>query len=212
MPSEFDQALRKVPDVANGRRLFSLCIACHGPEGWGRSDGSYPQIAGQLASVIIKQLADIRAGNRANPIMRAFTSRRVLGGPQEIADLAAYIAGLPMTPHNGRGPDYLVDEGRPIYRKHCADCHGDEAEGDADEHIPLLQGQHYRYMKRQFDHIRTGQRRNADPKMTKQIQSFSRHDENAVLSYVSHILPPAEKRAPPGWRNPDFPLIPRHPQ
>ena len=209
--AEYEAALSLPADRENGRRIYLLCVSCHGPEGWGRRDGTYPQIAGQLASVVIKQLADIRAGNRANPIMRAFTSPRVLGGAQEIADVAAYVASLPMTANNGKGPPHLREQGADIYAKNCAECHGDAGEGDAEEHVPQLQAQHFNYLKRQFDHIRTGRRRNADRKMVRQIRGFSRREENAVLSFVSHLPPPPEKLAPPGWINPDFPALPRPP-
>ena len=179
---EYQLALTLTPNLANGRALYLNCISCHGPEGWGRTSGSYPQIAGQLAGVIIKQLEDIRRGNRSNPIMRAFTSPRVLAGAQEIADVAGYVASLPMTPQNGQGRE---------------------------EQIPLLQGQHYRYLKRQFDHIRRGLRRNADKKMAKQIKGFSWDEEAAVLSYTASLKPPPEKLAAAGWINPDFPYYPR---
>jgi cytochrome c553 len=206
---EYQRALHLDPDLENGRRLYINCVSCHGPEGWGQPDGSYPQIAGQLAGVIIKQLEDIRRGNRSNPIMRAFTSPRVLGGAQEIADVAAYVASLPMTPFNGKGRPELLAEGEAIYGDNCAECHGKEAEGDATDRIPLLQGQHYRYLKRQFDHIRTGLRRNADRKMSKQIAGFKLGQEAAVLSYTASLRPAADKLAAPGWLNRDFPPDPR---
>lgn len=203
--AEYQQALRLTPDLANGRYLYINCVSCHGPEGWGQQNGTYPQIAGQLAGVIIKQLEDIRRGNRSNPIMRAFTSERVLGGAQEIADIAAYVASLPMTPDNGQGNQALIPEGENIYADNCKECHGEQAEGDPKDQIPLLQGQHYRYLKRQFDHIRKGLRRNADKKMVKQIEGFTFEEEAAVLSYTASLRPPAEKLPPPGWINRDFP-------
>jgi len=206
---EYQLALTLTPNLANGRALYVNCISCHGPEGWGRTNGSYPQIAGQLAGVIIKQLEDIRRGNRSNPIMRAFTSPRVLAGAQEIADVAGYVASLPMTPNNGQGREELVAQGKTIYADNCKKCHGAQAEGDPKEQIPLLQGQHYRYLKRQFDHISRGLRRNADKKMTKQIEGFSRDEEAAVLSYTASLRPPPEKLAPPNWINPDFSYYPR---
>ncbi|MCK4710711.1 MAG: c-type cytochrome, partial [Gammaproteobacteria bacterium] len=52
----FEQALELTADLENGRKLYRLCVACHGPEGWGTQNGSYPQIAGQLHTVTIKQL------------------------------------------------------------------------------------------------------------------------------------------------------------
>lgn len=202
---EVEAALKLTPDLDNGRRVFMVCTVCHLPEGWGRSDGRYPQIAGQLAGVTIKQLADIRARNRDNPTMRPFTSPQLLGGAQEIADVAAYIAQLPMNPDNSVGPGLDLEYGEKIYQENCQDCHGRNGEGNAAEHIPRIQGQHINYLKRQFHWIRIGKRRNADQKMVKQIHRFTPRDEVAVLDYVSRLKPPLEHLAAPGWRNPDFP-------
>jgi cytochrome c553 len=203
--AEFEQALSLAGNVDNGRRLYRNCVACHGAEGWGDPSGSYPQIAGQLPGVIVKQLADIRAGNRDNPIMRAFASTRALGGAQEIADVAAYIAQLPMTPRNGRALGGDLAHGARIYERECADCHGASGEGNARKHIPALYGQHYHYLVRQFQWIRNGRRRNADPEMVRQIERFTAREISDVMAYVATLEPPQEKLAEPGWRNPDFP-------
>ena len=56
-------------DPENGLDVYEVCSACHLPEGWGSKDGTFPQIAGQHKNVIIKQMADIREGNRDNPTM-----------------------------------------------------------------------------------------------------------------------------------------------
>ncbi|MCB1759560.1 MAG: c-type cytochrome [Gammaproteobacteria bacterium] len=203
--AEVEQALHLTPNLENGRKVFMVCTVCHTPEGWGRTDGRYPQIAGQLPSVTIKQLADIRARNRDNPTMRPFTSPRLLGGAQEIADVAAYIAQLPMSVNNSVGPGMDLEHGKKLYEDNCTDCHGSKGEGNAAEHIPKIQGQHYSYLKRQFHWIRIGKRRNADQKMAKQIQRFTPRDEMAVLDYVSRLHPPEERMAAPDWQNPDFP-------
>jgi cytochrome c553 len=209
---EYDMALSKTPDLENGKRLYLTCAVCHRPEGWGTEDGTYPQIAGQVNTVIIKQLADIRARNRDNPIMYPFAVPRIFGGAQEIADVAAYIAALPMTPHNGIGPGMDLALGEKLYRENCVECHGQGGEGDSNEHIPALWGQHYRYLVRQFEWIKAGKRRNADPKMQKQIQGFSARDIHAVMDYVSRLRPPAERTAEnPDWHNPDFPNYVRPP-
>lgn len=206
LPAEFIQAIDLTPDLENGKKLYRTCVSCHGPEGWGSHSGSYPQIAGQLHSVIIKQLADFREGNRDNPIMRAFTSSRVLGGPQDIADVAGYIAALPMTTNVHQGPPHSnLENGRQLYQEQCAECHGKQAEGDKTDHIPALHSQHFSYQKRQFDWIRIGKRRNADSKMARQIRDMSLRDEIDILSYTAGLLPPEEKIAPAGWTNPDFP-------
>jgi cytochrome c553 len=208
---EVEEALHLTPDVENGKKVFMVCTVCHQPEGWGSGDGMYPQIAGQLPSVLIKQLADIRARNRDNPTMRPFTSPSLLGGAQEIADVATYISRLPMNPNNEVGPGYDLEHGERLYRENCVDCHKSRGEGDGKDHIPLIQGQHYHYLVRQFEWIRTGKRRNADSKMVKQIRGFSPRDVRAVMDYVSRIRPPEEKMADAGWQNPDFPKYARQP-
>ncbi len=203
--AEYDEVLALEPDLENGREAYLTCAVCHRPEGWGTIDGAYPQIAGQLRTVIIKQLADIRARNRDNPLMYPFSVPGILGGPQQIADVAAYVAQLPMTPRNGVGPGNDLEHGKQLYEENCEKCHGKSGEGDKEEHKPAIAGQHYNYLVRQFDMIRANRRKNADSKMVKQIEGFSRRDEASVLDYTSRLRPPAEKLAEEGWQNPDFP-------
>jgi len=209
--AEYDEILHLEPDQANGRRVYGTCVVCHLPEGWGTLDGTYPQIAGQLRTVIIKQLADIRARNRDNPLMYPFSLPSTLGGQQHVADVAAYVASLPMTPVNGLGPGKDLPFGEELYEANCVKCHGKEGEGDAKDHIPLIAGQHFNYLMRQFDLIRTHKRRNADSKMVKQIMGFSPREQAAVLDYAARLRPPAEKLAEEGWLNPDFPRYLRPP-
>ena len=98
-----------------------------------------------------------------------------------------------------------------MYRENCVDCHGDRGQGDRKEHIPMIQGQHFRYLVRQFEWIRSGRRRNSDPEMVKQIRGFTHRDLRIVLDYVSRLRPPKEKLAAPDWMNPDFPNFARRP-
>ncbi len=209
---EYEAALTLPPNLENGKKVYKICSVCHAPEGWGLESGAYPQVAGQLNTVIIKQLADIRARNRDNPTMRPFTSSALLGGTQELADVAAYIAQLPMTPENGKGPGDDLELGKRLYEENCTDCHGKNGEGHVVDHIPAIYGQHYRYLVRQFEWIKTGRRRNADSKMVKQIRGFHHRDILAVMDYVSRLQPPPEKMAQPGWMNPDYPNYARKPE
>jgi len=201
---ELEGALHLEPDLENGRKVYLLCAVCHEPEGWGNPSGDYPQIAGQLAPVIIKQLADIRARNRDNPTMFPFTLLDHLT-LQQIADVSAYIARFPMTPQNGIGPGDDLEHGKRLYEENCEECHGANGEGIADKHMPLIQGQHYRYLVRQFEWIKNGKRRNADKDMVEQIKGFTPRDIHAVMDYTSRLKPPPERLATPDYRNPDFP-------
>ena len=205
---EMKRALQVAPNIDNGKKIYSICAVCHEPEGWGDKQGYYPQIAGQLRGVIVKQMADIRAGNRDNPTMLPFTSRNILS-IQDIADVAAYLEQIPMNPHNGIGPGDNLKHGEKLYRKYCTDCHGTQGEGNIEDNMPLIQGQHYAYLMRQFEWIRTNKRRNADREMVEQIEGFSESDISAIMDYVSRMRPSPVKLAKPGWFNPDFPRFVR---
>lgn len=201
---EKDEAEHLTPDLKNGREVYEVCSACHLPEGWGQTDGTFPQLAGQHPKVIIKQLADIRALNRDNPTMYPFALPDQIGGPQSIADVAAYIQTLKMNPEPGIGPGTDLEHGKKLYQENCVRCHGQHGEGDNEKYYPRLEGQHYNYLMRQYKWIKEGKRRNANPDMVKQIQGFTDRDTSAVLDYVSRIKPPADKIGPKGWQNPDF--------
>ena len=201
---EIERALTLEPDVAKGLQLYRTCAECHMPEGWGLTSGLVPQIAGQHRKVVIKQLADIRAGNRDNPLMVPYSSVESIGGAQAIADVAGYIDTLEMSVETGKGSGKDLELGARLYRDNCARCHGATGEGDDAAFVPRIHAQHYEYLVRQFESIREGKRRNANPEMVAQIRDFDARETHAVLDYVSRLGPPEELRAPPGWHNPDF--------
>jgi cytochrome c553 len=201
---EIEQALNLTPSIEKGLEIYRSCALCHKPEGWGLPGGTVPQLAGQHRKVVIKQLADIRAGNRDNPLMIPYASAEAIGGAQAVADVAGYIDTLEISVGNGKGPGRDLELGERLYQEHCARCHGTTGEGDADNYAPRIQAQHYKYLVRQFRWIKDGKRRNANAEMAAQIQGFKEREFQAVLDYVSRLEPPADLQAPPGWHNPDF--------
>jgi cytochrome c553 len=207
--TERESALELTPDLENGLSVYEVCSGCHLPEGWGLPDGTFPQLAGQHRTVLIKQMADIRAGNRDNPTMYPFTLPRAIGDAQALADVVAYMEKLPMNPNHGKGPwepgTPEFEQGRVLYEENCTRCHGAQGEGDAELFYPLIQGQHYEYMLRQLEWIRDGKRRNANPDMVEQVNRFTDKDMQLVNNYASHIPVPKEKLAESAdWKNPDF--------
>ncbi len=201
---EVEQALKLTPNIEKGLEIYRSCARCHKPEGWGLPSGSVPQLAGQHRKVVIKQLADIRAGNRDNVLMIPYASAEAMGGAQAVADVAGYIDTLEISVDNSKGSGRDLELGERLYREHCARCHGTAGEGHADNYVPRIQAQHYKYLVRQFRWIKDGKRRNANAEMVAQIQDFKKRESQAVLDYVSRLEPPAELQAPPGWHNPDF--------
>lgn len=200
--TEMDAAIDLQPNIERGKRIFSMCASCHTEDGSGmiggismrRAPGYYPKLAGQHRQVIIKQLADIRNGNRDNPMMYPFTLEKYLGGPQEISDVTGYISTLVPSPENNLGSGQDLDRGRALYENNCTECHGDFGEGSDAEFYPRIEGQHYNYLLRQLKWIRDGKRRNANKKMVRQIASFTYREMMAVSDYVSRMKPALKQK------------------
>jgi len=278
--AEAMEALKLVGDMEEGEEIYTVCAACHQPTGWGDPLGVFPQLAGQHTTVLIKQISDIRAGNRDNPTMYPFAMQ--IEGAQDIRDACAYIQTLEMNPKPRIGPggpswvlsnlrkevwpisldkiqqevgnenfkklksieekefkskeeflealkntigagelqkheavilknaDWVTDLslGKTLYEKNCVKCHRDRGQGNWHEdppvvegqpapddkgkeepaYFPVLAGQTYLYLVRQFSWIQIGKRRNANPDMVKQIKEFSFLDMKSVTDYASRFV------------------------
>lgn len=183
----YAQAAKLTPNLINGEKAYQLCAACHLQNGWGKTNGSFPVIASQHRSVVIKQLHDIQNKYRDNPTMYPFSDAKTIGGVQAIADVAAYIESLPMHPANGKGDGQHLDLGRQLYVTHCATCHGVSGQGSAEDKYPKISNQHFAYLIRQLQWMRDGYRTNADPIMLKLIKNMSQQQLEAVADYASRL-------------------------
>jgi len=141
--------------------------------------------------------------------MYPFALPESIGDAQALADVTAYIAKLPMNPDWGKGPwppgtpEYA--EGEKLFKENCVKCHGETGEGNNEKFYPKIQGQHFKYMMRQFEWIRDGKRRNANPDMMKQIKNFTDDDMKKVINWVTHQKVDPKLLAPSkDWQNPDF--------
>ncbi|AGA91312.1 cytochrome c553 [Thioflavicoccus mobilis 8321] len=180
------RALRATGDPVRGAYAYKLCRNCHGNDAAGDAAGFYPRLAGQHATVLIKQLADVREGRRDNPKMYPFATEHSIS-TQQIADIAVYLQGLPVDPEHGRGIGGDMSEGARLYEDDCEVCHGLAGEGDADAFYPKLADQHYAYLTRQAFDIRDGVRRNANPEMVEAIERYTDQQILAVINYVSWL-------------------------
>jgi len=185
---EFKEALETKGDPVRGKAAFVPCEGCHRADASGRPSGAYPRISGQHARVLVKQITDIRGGKRAVSKMEPFIDDHVLT-PFDIADIAVYLQALPVPNTNSKGPGTGVARGKQLYDKDCADCHGAKGEGDAGKFYPMLAAQHYRYLLREVNFIRDGDRRNSNPDMVSAIKPYTSADLEAVSDYMSQFPP-----------------------
>ena len=190
IPEDLKAALQAKGDPVRGKATFRPCQDCHGADASGRTSGAYPRLAGQHATVLIKQITDMQAGRRVNPKMKLFFDDHVLA-PGEIADIAAYLQRLPISAKNGKGRGLGIAAGKKRYEKDCVECHGAKGEGNAEKFYPMVAAQHARYLLRQMQYIRDGDRRNYDPDMVKLLRSsYMSTDLERVADYMAQLPPP----------------------
>lgn len=178
-------------DPARGKAAFDDCAGCHRRDASGRATGAIPRLSGQHASVIIKQVLDIRSGQRINPPMKPFVEASELT-VQALADIAGHLELLPVKGRLGQGPGEGLTRGQALYAKDCAACHGAQGEGRAEGFFPMVAAQHYPYLMRELGLIRDGGRGNSNPAMVALVKGYSEADLQAVADHMSRL--PAPRR------------------
>ena len=165
-------------DADAGKAKAATCAACHGANGIGATD-TYPNLAGQHADYIVKQLKAFKAGDRKDPLMGPMAAPL---SEQDMADVAAYFSGLPRdgasqdagtsdtgaattaavvayepNPAAGKSLYELGDASRSIGA--CIGCHG--SEGNSEVLIyPNLANQHPEYIAKQLMNFKNKSRVN----------------------------------------------------
>ena len=178
-------------DIQRGKGVFAECQSCHRPDASGRSKFDVPRLSGQHASVVIKQLMDIRSGLRVNQQMADYMLDSGLT-LQDFADVATYLQSLPVAGEIAHGPPELVPRGETVFATNCAACHGEHGQGRPELFFPMLASQHYTYLLREIDLILSGQRGNSNPAMPPILQTLSTDDKRAVAAYLAQLPAPAK--------------------
>ncbi len=177
--------------IGRGATLAQRCAICHGPTGISRADS--PNLAGQYASVIYKQLWDFRSGARTNAVMSPFAVNLT---DQEIFDLSAYYAYLPRLPAYHPAPQLpkprIVIYGAPMRGiAPCGSCHGslDNKTGS-----PWLEGQSEAYMKAQLQTFAASQRTNDISQQMRNIaRTMTQQEIDQAAAYYASQPPDVVK-------------------
>ena len=182
-----NQPLARSPDIGNGEHLFVSCAACHGVNGGGKEDGSVPAIAGQHWQVLTKLLLDFRYFRRWDSRMLNLSASDHLRGPQEIADVVAYISNLPSSRAGVAGTGEHVALGSRTYARWCSMCHGPQAQGDGAKVIPRLAGQHFAYLLRQMRNGKEGTRPTFTPAHIRLLRDLSMTQIDGIADYLARL-------------------------
>lgn len=173
-----------------GKAKSVSCAACHGADG-NSMNPTWPKIAGQSASYIVKQLADFKAKKRNDPLM-SFQASAL--SAQDMDDLGIYFAS--QTGSQGGADEKLAAAGAKLYRggnkakgvAACIACHGPTGAGNPAAKFPKLNGQHAAYVEKAMKDFRSGTRTNDMNKMMQNVaEKMSDKEIQAVASYISGL-------------------------
>lgn len=184
---DLDLAKKAAPNPEHGAELYRACISCHGADGNGQANGNVPRIAGQHYSVLLKQIVDFRYGKRWDFRMEQIANQHTLEGPQDIADIAAYVTSLERGASRGIGEGTYATDGAILYGQRCASCHRPDGSGDAAKAIPRLAGQHYDYLLRQMYDAVDGRRPALDKVHANKIEPLDFQQVRALADFLSRI-------------------------
>lgn len=185
----FEWGLNSYASIIPPAKIES-CLACHGATGVS-TNPSWPNLAGQHASYLFKQLKEIQNQTRKAPLMQ--TSLNGLSAT-ELKSLADFYAEQP-TP-KGTTPQIYVTRGEALYRggdytkqiTACIACHGPTGEGNAQAGFPVLSGQHALYTLQQLKAFHNKTRHNDLNAMMCDISSkMDEQDMQAVAYYVQGL-------------------------
>lgn len=175
-------------DASKGQPIAAgVCAVCHGADGNSPIPAN-PNLAGQHAQYLYKQLQNYKAGERKNPIMAGIVATL---SEQDMRNLAAYFAA--QKPKSGAARDArLVTAGQKLYRGGnsisgvgaCAGCHSPNGAGIPAQY-PRLKGQHTEYTVAQLKLFRAGERAN-DPGMM--MRSLASHMSDAEIAAVAEYI------------------------
>lgn len=178
-------------DPVAGKTRSALCQGCHGEVGLSLED-LIPNLAGQYANYIAKQLRNFQSGARTHQIMSAMA---MTINDAELADIAVYFASQKKMQGNGKGSNPVAknlftkgDAARGI--PPCMSCHGTNGKGQAPDisTYPVIGGQHKPYLVAQLTHWRSGERSNSpDGVMNMVAKSLTDAEIDALTDYISGL-------------------------
>ncbi len=149
------------PDLAHASQIVAtICAACHGADG-NSAVPANPNLAGQGAEYITRQLQLFKSGIRVNPVMTGLAATLT---PDDMVALGFYFSR--QKPAGGTATDpALVRTGQSLYRggvastglPACSSCHSPNGAG-VPKNYPRLAGQHADYTYAQLKAFKAGER------------------------------------------------------
>lgn len=163
-----------------------ICIECHGTDGMGKSDPTYPVIAGIPAGHIEEALFAYVDGAR-KCIMEPRMCESVSAlSEQEIAEVAAYFSVQVRGPNNEAFDAELAARGERLHERHCRSCHRPPDDAGVAEAVGYpLHGQRGDYIRFAIRAYLTGGRETLLRAMAEELATLSPDDVEALINFYA---------------------------
>ena len=177
-------------DAAAGKSKSTTCAACHGADGISATD-IWPNLAGQHASYLRKQMMEFKSGSRENPQMSPMATPL---SDEDINDVSAYYASK--SAKIGVAKTDGLELGERLYRagnsktglSSCMACHGPNGAGIPPAKYPSLRGQHTAYTVAQLKGFKAESRNNDKNSVMRSIAGKMTNAEiEAVANYIQGL-------------------------
>jgi len=185
------QSLFAAGDKTSGKQKSAVCAGCHGVDG-NSSNPDWPNLAGQGAEYLSKQMHDFKKGEERKDATMQPQVKSL--SEQDIADIAAYFSSKKVKP--GMADEKVVAVGEAMYRggnpatgvAACMGCHAPNGAGNPAAKFPQLAGQHAKYTAKQLRDFRSGERLNDAGKMMRNMALRMTDPEiEAVSQYIAGL-------------------------
>jgi cytochrome c553 len=202
--------VRAQGNSAIGKSKTANCAGCHGEDG-NSTMPTFPKLAGQHKSYLIKQLQAFKSGARLSPMMAPLAAGL---DEQSIEEIATYYSGnkiaanlapvLPVSDDDDAPAktneekkaelENLIHKGGDLYRNGnlstavsaCIACHGPFGEGNRPANFPALHSQHADYLIKTLTDFKTGVRSKSNENMMHMIATKMTEQEiTSVAYYIS---------------------------
>ncbi|MDO9240481.1 MAG: c-type cytochrome, partial [Methylicorpusculum sp.] len=199
-----------------GKEKAAACAGCHGEDG-NSMVSTFPKLAQQHSSYLIKELKAFKTGTRVNAMMNPLAMGL---SDQDIEDIAAYYSSKKISantlptlavdeeddeqadadPNKAAKSDInqLIAEGSDLYRNGdikrevsaCIACHGPFGEGNKPAAFPAIKSQHADYLIKTLNDFKSGERSNNPENMMHMIaKKMTEQEINSVSYYISMMKP-----------------------
>jgi len=194
-------------NISAGKEKAAACASCHGDNG-NSMVPTFPKLAEQHPSYLVKQLQAFKDGTRKDPMM----SPMAMGlTDEDIIDIAAYYAEQkisanelpviddededekPAATEGTKKADVqtIIARGSDLYRNGdltrevsaCIACHGPFGEGNKPAAFPALRSQHADYLIKTLTDFKSDARSNNPENMMHMIAKKMTDEEIKAVSY-----------------------------